>query len=85
MRAKHAELFAKYRPDLSGSHARFALLALGSGKRQEARKWAARSIRANPKRFRNWLIGLLVLALPPMSLDSLQAVHHRIFWRRVRA
>jgi glycosyltransferase involved in cell wall biosynthesis len=85
MRAKHAELFARYRPDLSGSHARFALLALGNGKRQEARKWAARSIRANPKRFRNWLIGLLVLALPPMSLDSLQAVHHRIFWRRVRA
>jgi glycosyltransferase involved in cell wall biosynthesis len=85
MRAKHADLFARYEPDLSGSHARFALLALGNGKRQEARKWAARSIRANPTRFRNWLIGLLVLALPPMSLDSLQGVHHRIFWRRVRA
>jgi glycosyltransferase involved in cell wall biosynthesis len=85
MRAKHAELFARYRPDLSGSHARFALLALGNGKRREARKWAARSIRANPKRFRNWLIGLAVVALPPMNLDSLQAVHHRIFWRRVRA
>ena len=85
MRAKHADLFATYRPDLSASHARFALLALGNGKRQEARKWAARSIRANPKRFRNWLIGVLVLAMPPMSLDSVQAVHHRIFWRRVRA
>jgi glycosyltransferase involved in cell wall biosynthesis len=85
MRAKHADLFARYRPDLSASHARFALLALGNGKRQEARTWAARSIRANPKRFRNWLIGLAVLAMPPMSLDSLQAVHHRIFWRRVRA
>jgi glycosyltransferase involved in cell wall biosynthesis len=85
MRAKHAELFAEYRPDLSGSHARFALLALGNGKRSEARKWARRAIRANPKRSRNWLIGLAVLALPPMSLDSLQEVHHRIFWRRVRA
>jgi glycosyltransferase involved in cell wall biosynthesis len=85
MRAKHADLFARYRPDLSASHARFALLALGSGKRQEARAWATRSIRTNPRRFRNWLIGLLVLAMPPMSLDSLQAVHHRIFWRRVRA
>jgi glycosyltransferase involved in cell wall biosynthesis len=85
MRAKHADLFARYRPDLSSSHARFALLALGNGKRPEARKWAAQAIRANPKRFRNWMIGLAVVALPPMSLDSLQAVHHRIFWRRVRA
>lgn len=85
MRDKHADLFAKYRPDLSSSHARFALLALGNGKRPEARSWAARAIRENPKRFRNWLIGLAVLALPPISLDSLQAVHHRIFWRRVRA
>jgi glycosyltransferase involved in cell wall biosynthesis len=85
MRAKHAELFARYRPDLSSSHARFALLALGNGKRREARRWAGRAIRANPKRFRNWLIGLAVIALPPMSLDSLQGVHHRIFWRRARA
>jgi glycosyltransferase involved in cell wall biosynthesis len=85
MRAKHAELFAKYRPDLSSSHARFALLALGNGRRPEARKWARRAIRANPKRFRNWVIGLAVVALPRMSLDSLQGIHHRIFWRRVRA
>jgi glycosyltransferase involved in cell wall biosynthesis len=85
MREKHAELFAKYRPDLSASHARFALLALGNRRRSEARRWAGRAIRANPKRFRNWLIGLAVVALPPMSLDSLQGVHHRIFWRRERA
>jgi glycosyltransferase involved in cell wall biosynthesis len=85
MRAKHADLFAKYRPDLSRSHARFALLALGNGKRDEARAWAGRAIRTNPRRLRNWLIGLAVVVLPPMSLDSLQAVHHRIFWRRVRA
>jgi hypothetical protein len=85
MRAKHADLFAKYRPDLSKSHARFALLALGNGKRDEARAWAGRAIRTNPRRLRNWLIGLAVVVLPPMSLDSLQAVHHRIFWRRVRA
>jgi glycosyltransferase involved in cell wall biosynthesis len=85
MRAKHADLFAKYRPDLSASHARFALLALGNGKRHEAREWARRAIRTNPKRLRNWLVGLAVLGLPPMSLDSLQEVHHRIFWRRTRA
>jgi glycosyltransferase involved in cell wall biosynthesis len=85
MRAKHADLFAKYRPDLSASHARFALLALGNGKRHEAREWARRAIRTNPKRLRNWLVGLAVLGLPPMNLDSLQEVHHRIFWRRLRA
>ena len=85
MRVKHAELFAKYRPNLASSHARFALLALGNRKRADARKWAARALRANPTRPRNWLIGLAVLVLPSMGLDTLQALHHRLSWRRVPA
>jgi glycosyltransferase involved in cell wall biosynthesis len=85
MRAKHAPLFQKYRPNLSASHARFALLALGNRKRADARRWAARALRANPRRPRNWLVGLAVLVLPAMSLDTLQALHHRFLWRRVPA
>jgi glycosyltransferase involved in cell wall biosynthesis len=85
MRRKHAPLFHKYRPNLSASHARFALLALGNRKRADARRWAARALRANPRRPRNWLVGLAVLVLPAMSLDTLQALHHRILWRRVPA
>jgi glycosyltransferase involved in cell wall biosynthesis len=85
MRDKHAELFRKYQPNLSSSHARFALLALGNRKRAEARKWAARALRANPRRPRNWLVGLAVLALPSIGLDRMQALHHRVFWRRVPA
>jgi glycosyltransferase involved in cell wall biosynthesis len=85
MRVKHAELFQKYQPNLSGSHARFAMLALGSRRRADARTWAARAVRANPRRPRNWLVGLAVLVLPTMSLDTLQALHHRLFWRRLPA
>ena len=85
MRAKHAQLFRKYRPNLSASHARFALLALASRRRAEALRWAARALRANPRRPRNWLIGLAVLVLPSMSLDTLQALRHRLFWRRLPA
>jgi glycosyltransferase involved in cell wall biosynthesis len=85
MRVKHAALFAKYRPDLSGSYARSALLALGNRKRADARKWALRAIRANPKRARSWLVGVAVLVLPPISLETLQALHHRLLWRRVRS
>ena len=83
MRDKHASLFARYRPDPSGNHARFALLALGNGRRGDARRWARRALRANPRRARNWLVALAVLALPPMSLDRLQALHHRFLWRRL--
>jgi glycosyltransferase involved in cell wall biosynthesis len=83
MRLKHAELFRKYRPNLSASHARFALLALGSRRRADARRWAVRALRANPRRPRNWLVGLAVLVLPSMSMDTLQALHHRLLWRRV--
>ena len=85
MRAKHAPLFEKYQPNLAASHARFALLALGNRKRADARRWAARAVRANPKRPRNWLVGLAVLLLPAMSLETLQALHHRLLWRRVPA
>ena len=85
MREKHVDLFRKYSPNLSSSHARFALLALGNRKRSEARAWAARALRANPRRPKNWLVGLAVLVLPSMSLDTLQALHHRFFWRRVAA
>jgi glycosyltransferase involved in cell wall biosynthesis len=85
MRVKHAELFRKYQPNLSSSHARFALLALGNRRRSDARKWAARALRANPRRPRNWLVGLAVLALPSIGLDRMQALHHRVFWRRVPA
>jgi glycosyltransferase involved in cell wall biosynthesis len=85
MRVKHAELFAKYRPNLSSSHARLALLALGNRKRADAWKWAARALRANPRRSRNWLVALAVLLLPPVGLDTLQVLHHRLFWRRVSA
>jgi hypothetical protein len=58
---------------------------LGNRKRADAWKWAARALRANPRRPRNWLIGLAVLVLPSMGLDTLQALHHRLFWRRVPA
>jgi glycosyltransferase involved in cell wall biosynthesis len=85
MRAKHAQLFRKYRPNLSASHARFALLALANRNRAEARRWAARALVANPRRLRSWLVGLAVLVLPSMSLDMIQALHHRLFWRRVPA
>jgi glycosyltransferase involved in cell wall biosynthesis len=85
MRVKHAELFRKYQPNLSGSHARFAMLALGNRRRADARTWAARAVRANPRRPRNWLVGLAVLVLPTMSIDTLQALHHRFFWRRLPA
>jgi glycosyltransferase involved in cell wall biosynthesis len=85
MRAKHAPLFRKYRPNLSASHARFALLALANRKRAEARRWAARALIANPRRPQNWLIGLAVLVLPSMSVDTIQVLHHRLFWRRVPA
>jgi glycosyltransferase involved in cell wall biosynthesis len=85
MRVKHAELFRKYRPNLSGSHARFAMLALGNRRRADARAWAIRAVRANPRRPRSWLVGLAVLFLPSMSLDTLQALHHRFFWRRLPA
>ena len=81
MRRKHAELFERYRPDPSRNDARFALLALGNRRRRDARRHAVRAIRANPRRGRNWLVGLAVLALPPLSLDRLQAVHHRLLWR----
>lgn len=85
MRMKHSELFRKYQPNLSSSHARFALLALANRERAEARKWAARALRANPRRPRNWLVVLAVLVLPSMSIDTLQALHHRLLWRRVPA
>jgi glycosyltransferase involved in cell wall biosynthesis len=85
MRAKHAELFRRYQPNLSASHARFALLALGNRKRAEARGWAVRALRANPRRWRNWLVALAVLLMPPVDLDTLQLLHHRLFWRRVSA
>jgi glycosyltransferase involved in cell wall biosynthesis len=85
MRAKHAQLFHQYRPNLSASHARFALLALANRKRAEARRWAARALLANPRRPRNWVIGLAVLVLPAVSLDTIQALHHRLLWRRLPA
>ena len=85
MRLKHADLFAEYRPNLARSHARSALLALGNRKRADALKWAARSLRANPRRAHSWLVALVVLFLPPIGLDTLQALHHRLLWRRVRA
>ena len=85
MRVKHAELFRRYQPNLSGSHARFAMLALGNRRRADARAWAARAVRANPRRPRNWLVGFAVLVLPTMSIDTLQALHHRLFWRRLPA
>jgi len=85
MRIKYADLFAKYRPNLARSHARSALLALGNRKRADALKWAARSLRANPKRAHGWLVALAVIFLPPIGLDTLQALHHRLLWRRVRA
>jgi glycosyltransferase involved in cell wall biosynthesis len=85
MRVKHAELFRRYQPNLSKSHARFALLALGNRRRADARTWAARAVRANPRRPRNWLVGLAVLVLPTMSIDTFQALHHRLFWRRLPA
>lgn len=85
MRGKHADLFAKYRPNLSSSDARFALLALGNGKRVDAWRWAARALRANPRRPRNWLVALAVLFLPPISMDTLQVLHHRLLWRRSSA
>ncbi|MDP8911040.1 MAG: glycosyltransferase [Actinomycetota bacterium] len=82
MREKHADLFRKYRPDPSRSHSRFALLALANRRRREARMWAARAVRANPKRPKNWAVAAAVLLLPPMSLDRIQALHHRLLWRR---
>jgi glycosyltransferase involved in cell wall biosynthesis len=85
MRVKHADLFRRYQPDLSASHARFALLALGNRRRADARKWAIRALRANPRRLRNWLVALAVLLMPPIGLDALQVLHHRLFWRRVSA
>jgi glycosyltransferase involved in cell wall biosynthesis len=85
MRVKHAELFRRYQPNLSASHARFALLALGNRKRADACKWAVRALRANPRRWRNWLVALAVLLMPPINLDTLQVLHHRLFWRRVSA
>jgi glycosyltransferase involved in cell wall biosynthesis len=85
MRVKHADLFHRYQPNLSASHARFALLALGNRKRADARKWAVRALRANPRRSRNWLVALAVLLMPPIDLDMLQLLHHRFFWRRVSA
>jgi glycosyltransferase involved in cell wall biosynthesis len=85
MRRKHAELFARYRPDPSRNHARFALLALGTRRRRDARTWVRRALRANPRRPRNWLVAVAVLLLPPMSLHRLQSLHHRLFWRRLPA
>ncbi len=84
MREKHAPLYARYRPDPSSNHARFALLALGNGRRADARRWARRALLSNPRRARNWLVGLAVLTLPPISLDQLQTLHHRLFWRRLK-
>ena len=83
MRVKHDDLFRKYRPDPSSSHARFALLALGNRRRREARMWAARAVRANPRRPKNWLVAAAAVAMPPLSLDTLQALHHRLLWRRL--
>lgn len=83
MRRKHAALFERYQPDPSGSHARFALLAFGNRRRRDAWVWAARAIRTNPRRARNWLVALGVTMLPPMSLDRLQGLHHRLMWQRL--
>jgi glycosyltransferase involved in cell wall biosynthesis len=85
MRVKHAALYAKYRPNLARNHARFALLAFGNRKRADARKLALRAVRANPRWVRGWLVALAVFVLPPISLDTLQALHHRLLWRRVPA
>jgi glycosyltransferase involved in cell wall biosynthesis len=85
MRVKHADLFQRYQPNLSRSHARFALLALGNRRRKDAWKWAVRAVRANPRLVRSWLVALVVLFLPPIGLDRLQVLHHRLFWRRLAA
>lgn len=81
MRRKHAALYERHALDVSRDHARYALIALGNRQRRAARRLAARAIRANPWRSRNWMVGALVVALPPISMDRLQALHHRLLWR----
>lgn len=83
MRAKHRGLIEAAKPDISLAHARFALLAFGNRRRRDARMWATRAVRANPRRLKNWLIALAVVILPPITLDRIQFVHHRLFWRRL--
>ncbi len=83
MRRKHAHLIEKYRPEPSRHQTRFALLAYANRRRRTALTWAARALRTNPWKLRNWVVALAVLVVPPIDPNRLQALHHRIFWRRM--
>jgi len=83
MREKHADLYRRFDPDLSGRDARLALLAIGAGKRTEARSWALKAVRASPRRPQNWLVAGAALLLPAVGLETLQRLHHRFFWKRL--
>jgi glycosyltransferase involved in cell wall biosynthesis len=72
------------RPNLLSSHARFALLAPGNGNPADAGKWArGRSTRTRDGRETGSCPRGAFDA--SISLDTLQALQHRLFWRRVSA
>ena len=80
---KHREVFSTFPKGAARRYSRLAGLALLTGRRQEARRWAMRALMNNPINIRDLLV---VLGSMLLQSDVLAEVVHRyqaVAWRRL--
>jgi glycosyltransferase involved in cell wall biosynthesis len=78
---RHDASFARFPTGLSRRYWRLAGLALAAGERSDARRWAWRAIRRDPRRGRNWAMVVAVTAAPARLFDRLFAAYQTLGWR----